>query len=172
MSSKSKTKGNNFERDVAKQLTEIYGKTFTRVPNSGAFVGGLNSARKENLSETQTKIYKGDLIPPDDFPCLVLECKFYKDFPFHFLPQGKDIILLDEWIKQVRECCDIDDFWVIWLKVNRKGEYIIWEKLLNSPKWITTNVNYKNEDGHYYFMGKDEFFKYNKQLFKEESSNS
>ena len=39
---KSKNKGKSYELDVANFLTELYDESFTRVPYSGAFVGGQN----------------------------------------------------------------------------------------------------------------------------------
>ena len=37
---KSKNKGKLFEREIANFLSDLYGESFTRVPYSGAFVGG------------------------------------------------------------------------------------------------------------------------------------
>ena len=45
MTSKSKTKGKSWERDVCNFLTELYNDSFIRVPNSGAYVGGKNEYR-------------------------------------------------------------------------------------------------------------------------------
>ena len=52
---KSKNKGKAYERDVANFLSELYGESFTRVPYSGAFVGGKNIVRTKTLSENQTR---------------------------------------------------------------------------------------------------------------------
>ena len=53
MPSKSKTKGSSFEREVAKDLSELYEDSFVRTPSTGAYVGGTNVIRKERLSEGQ-----------------------------------------------------------------------------------------------------------------------
>ena len=66
MSSKSKTKGNNFEREISTYLSDLYGLSFLRVPNSGAYVGGLNAQRRATLAAGQIKTFRGDIIPPDD----------------------------------------------------------------------------------------------------------
>ena len=42
---KSKDKGKTFERDIANYLSELYEDSFTRVPQSGAYVGGQNAVR-------------------------------------------------------------------------------------------------------------------------------
>ena len=75
MTSKSKNKGKGFERDVCKILGKIYGDNFERVPHSGAFVGGVNAARKSTLTENQIKAFKGDIIPPDHWKHFNCECK-------------------------------------------------------------------------------------------------
>ena len=53
MANKNKTKGKNFERQICELFTKTYGVNFQRVPNSGAFVGGLNTKRYENLTNEQ-----------------------------------------------------------------------------------------------------------------------
>ena len=53
MTSKSKTKGKSWERDVCLFLSELYNQSFIRVPGSGAFIGGSNQFRKETLSDEQ-----------------------------------------------------------------------------------------------------------------------
>ena len=80
MGSKSKTKGKIYEREVANFLSDLYNESFTRVPHSGAFIGGQNFSRIQNLSENQTRGFKGDIIPPDSFPLLVIEAKNSESF--------------------------------------------------------------------------------------------
>ena len=46
---KSKNKGKIYERDVANFLSELYKEPFTRVPYSGAFIGGQNIKRIDSL---------------------------------------------------------------------------------------------------------------------------
>jgi hypothetical protein len=87
MPSPSKNKGNSWERDVAKELSKLYGETFIRAPGSGAYTGGFNSHRKEYLHEGQIRSFKGDIIPGQSFPKMNAECKSYGEFPFHQLLQ-------------------------------------------------------------------------------------
>ena len=82
---KSKTKGKSYERDIANLLSELYNESFTRVPHSGAFIGGQNFSRIEKLSENQTRGFKGDIIPPDNFPLLVIEAKNYGEFRWNII---------------------------------------------------------------------------------------
>ena len=41
MTAKSRNKGKSWEREAAKFLSDLYCKSFVRVVNSGAFVGGI-----------------------------------------------------------------------------------------------------------------------------------
>ena len=87
MTAKSKIKGNAGERELCKLLSEIFLGSFVRVPNSGANVGGKNVHRRASLSTTQDRAFRGDIIPPDHLPKLIIESKSYKSFPFHQLLQ-------------------------------------------------------------------------------------
>jgi len=122
---KSKTKGNKFETEISKYLTEKFGESFTRVPNSGAFIGGQNQERKDNLTENQIKLFKGDIIPPDSMPNLVIECKHYAEFPFHKLIGDHPIPLLDGWIAEVEYDAGEDDLWFLIWKISRHGTYVL-----------------------------------------------
>src|SRR5690606_18510619 len=97
-------------------LSELFGGSFIRSANSGAFIGGKNAARKSNLSEGQIKGLKGDIVPPDDMPRLVLEAKFYADFRFHQLLQPGPQPVLDEWIAQAMDAIDEGDLWFVCFK--------------------------------------------------------
>lgn len=127
MTNSSKNKGNEYERDVAKFLTETYNESFIRVPNSGAYVGGSNAHRKLILSENQIRSFKGDIIPPDNWNYFHCEAKFYKDFPFHQLFTGS-CKQLDEWIEQVKIADEDRDFNIILMKFNYKGQWVMVEK--------------------------------------------
>ena len=82
MSNKSKNKGKSWERDVCNFLSDLYNQSFIRVPNSGAFVGGKNEYRKDHLSAEQIKLSRGDIVPPQNYPYFLAECKNYAEFPF------------------------------------------------------------------------------------------
>lgn len=121
---KNKNKGKSFEREIAALFSKVYGLSFMRVPNSGAFVGGKNAERIAKLSANQTQLHKGDIIPPDEMPNLIIECKARKTFPFHKLfSECKE---LNEWIDQVEtdwKACDKKGFWMIIFKPDRLGYY-------------------------------------------------
>lgn len=132
MTSKAKIKGNSWERECAKGLSKIFGYNFERCKGSGAFVGGKNSIRKIKLSETQLVSSMADIIPPTEMKNMVVECKFYKDFPFYMFLQNKSIPLIDFWIEQQLDVVDDMNFWFIAFKINRVGSYIVIpEKICN-----------------------------------------
>ena len=127
MSSKSKAKGSGWERDVCQTLSELYNDNFMRVPNSGAYTGGMNAHRKNVLTTEQIKLSKGDIIPPVSFCNFVAECKNYADFPFHQLVKKSRIALLDTWIDQVELDSAQKDLWLLFIKITRKGTYVLYD---------------------------------------------
>jgi hypothetical protein len=143
MTSKSKIKGNAWEREICKVLSEHLGGIFTRTPHSGAFIGGKNSFRKQSLSESSIRTYKGDIVPPASFPFFNIEAKNYNDFQFHQLfSESKQ---LDAWIAQTLEPADEFDINLTIFKVSRRGSWIAFEEKLLSKFNLTTNyMKYKN----------------------------
>ena len=137
MPSKSKNKGSSFERDVAKRLSDLFGESFIRVTNSGAYIGGKNTHRKDNLSEAQIRHSKGDIVPGPSFGRMNAEAKNYADFPFHQLFTGS-CRQLDSWIEQMLDVADDGDFNILFMKFNRKGTYVAvpqnqnWDPTLSS----------------------------------------
>ena len=125
MSNRGKSKGNTGERIIAEFLSNLYGQKFIRVPNSGAFLGGANAFRKAQLDEGQIATFKADLIPPSNMRKLVIESKFYSDFPFHNLIKNQPIAILDKWIQQAKDSADHDDFWVVVFRINHKGSFAV-----------------------------------------------
>lgn len=155
--SKSKRKGNGAELELCKLLGAALGGTFTRVPNSGAFTGGKNAARKANLSETQMKIYKGDIIPPDHLPKLVLESKFYAEFPWHQLLSEGPVLMLDDWIKQALDAVDPGDEWFVCFKINRRGWYITVPEVQAQHYAFGNHVIYTGAHGLFRVTALDDF---------------
>lgn len=126
--SASKNKGKTWEREVAKFLSTTYGESFMRVFGSGAFTGGMNQHRLKTLSQNQIQSNRGDISPPDSWINLNVECKFYADFTFHQLFDNKPILMLETWIDQCMEVAKSEDFTAIFMKFNRKGGFVLWNK--------------------------------------------
>ena len=169
MTSKSKTKGKSWERDVCNFLSELYHGSFIRVPNSGAYVGGKNEYRKDTLSEEQIKLARGDIIPPAKFPYFLAECKNYADFPFHSLFGKSSIALLDTWIEQVEHDVTSDnDLWILFIKITRKGTYVLFDTNLYDPKesCIECRKTYGSIYKNYWFAEMNHFFSIHKDNVK------
>lgn len=158
MPSKSKNKGNVFERQIADDLSTIFGYNFERVPNSGAFVGGKNNVRYEHLSRSQQLIYDGDILVPDELEHLKIECKNYGDFAFHHLFSENKT--LDSWIEQAHS--DVK-CWFLIFKITRRGVFVLTEQHIfdKLASCITSenHVKYKNN----YIVSYDNFFNDAKQ---------
>jgi hypothetical protein len=170
MSSPQKQKGSSWERDVAKYLSELYDDHFVRVPNSGAFIGGSNSHRKQNLSENQIKGFKGDIIPPDSWAKFNAEAKNYADFPFHLVLSG-ECKQLNTWLDQLMSVSDEGDLNILFMKFNRKGRYVAVQCGLT---WVTDNFTYYSSGkfGDWLIIEFNHFFKNNKDLLKAYSSTT
>ena len=143
--SKSKAKGNSWERTVAKFLSEQHSASFIRVPHSGAYIGGTNVFRKALLDNSQIKGFKGDIIPPETWKRFNAEAKNYADFPFHQLYQGP-VPILEKWLSQLLEVANPGDFNVLIMKFNRKGSFIATQPTpslaLNQNHFIYTSPCY------------------------------
>jgi hypothetical protein len=128
MPTKGKSKGNQGELKIAKFLTELFENKFMRVPNSGAMVGGANAHRKLLMDSVQISYFKSDIIPPSHMRKLVIESKFYKDFPFHKLGTDQAIAQLDKWIEQTLTTIEPGDVWFVVVRINHKGSFAVFDK--------------------------------------------
>jgi hypothetical protein len=146
MPSKSKAKGNAWELEVAKFLSDTYNESFLRIPSSGAFVGGKNSFRKSQIDSAQLQGKKGDIHPPEAWKHWNIECKSYADFPFHQL-WYTDVKILDSWIAQQKDVEDDGDLNLILIKISRKDKWVVFpdglgfavDRSLSYKGWIFTS---------------------------------
>ena len=139
MPSAAKQKGNAWEREVAKDLSETFNENFIRVPNSGAYTGGANVFRIDQLTEQQKRMMDGDIMVP---PCLSrykIECKNYKAFDFHQLFNENKT--LDKWIKQA----EFGLLWFLVIKVTRKGSFILFRKEISNHFSYKNYLSYKDK---------------------------
>tara|TARA_Y100000114_G_scaffold155081_1_gene178453 strand:- start:314 stop:829 length:516 start_codon:yes stop_codon:yes gene_type:complete len=165
MPAKSKQKGKSFEREVAHYLSDLYQKSFTRVPDSGAYTGGKNSFRKDHLTEGQIRAHKGDIIPPDEWKYLNIECKSYSSFPFHQLFSNITIPLLESWIEQTLEAADKGDCNILMMKFNRIGRYLAFQSTRDFKTFRHVDYTDKNKN-IWRFTSYNDFFKLNKTEFQ------
>lgn len=170
--SASKNKGNSGERELAKILSELLGGSFTRVAGSGAFTGGKNVHRKAALSVTQNRAHKGDIMAPDHLPKLVIEVKFYSDFPFHALLTDGPVPILDQWIGQAMEANDPGDEWFVTIKINRRGWFVVIPATHATDYRIAANhASYTGKHGDFKITGLRRFFEDNKDAVIRRSSS-
>lgn len=136
MPSAAKQKGNAWERDCSKHLSKIFDANFMRVPTSGAFTGGANVWRMDEMTEDQKRMMDGDIMVP---PCLSqwkFECKNYKDLDFHkFFTKSRQ---LDIWIKQAES----GDLWFLVVKISRKCKFVLFSKKIHSKFKINNYTVY------------------------------
>lgn len=165
MPSPQKAKGSGFEREVAKFLSDLYGESFIRAPGSGAYVGGSNQSRKQFLHEGQVRSFKGDIVPGQSFSKMNVECKSYKDFPFHLLLTG-DCKQFDQWLDQLLDVHDEGDIDIMFMKFNRKGRYVAIRPTLT---WTMDNYIFYagKKHGDWLITEFNSFFTYNKDKLKE-----
>lgn len=170
MPSPQKTKGSGYERDVARFLSETYGESFIRAPGSGAYVGGKNQSRTEILHEGQVRSFKGDIVPGQSFQKINIECKFYSDFPWHLLLTG-ECKQLDAWLAQLLDVADEDDVNILFMKFNRKGQYVAVQGKLT---WVADNCLFYSSKihGDWVIMEHFSFFQNNKELLKSYSGST
>jgi hypothetical protein len=151
MPNKNKAKGNRAERQVADLLTRATSLNWSRVPNSGAFIGGSNVSRINSLSANQILLAKGDLIPPDEYANVYIEVKSRNGFPYHQLfANSKE---LDSWLNQ----CYDNYFEVraklllIVFKITRQGQFVVFKK---------DQLTHENEAGlDYFYKARNEWYR-------------
>ena len=162
MPSPQKAKGNAFERDTAKHLSDVFGLNFTRVPTSGAMTGGMNAAILERLSGSQKLLLEGDLIPPDELRNMKIECKTRKVFSFaKMFTENKE---LDDWIEQARAR---DKVWFLIFKINNQGKYVCFTRNVFKTCHELVGSNYMIYKKYYYVVPMEGFFeKYHGHLLR------
>lgn len=165
MPSKQKVKGSKWERDVAKDFSDLYGEKFIRTPESGARIGGANATLKETLHEDSVRVFKGDIVVPPSFRFLCIECKHYGDFPFHKLLLPGTTGQLEAWLEQLNDTADEADLQLLIFKIDYKGKFIATEKrhLFNS----THGTYYTSRTGiSWLITNYEEFLKLNENTIK------
>lgn len=153
---RNKEKGKAFERTVANHLTAVFGLSFTRTPNSGAYVGGMNVFRMKRLSDSQILLTEGDIIVPDELYKLKIECKSYKSLSFHQL--FSKCKQLDGWIEQASS---EDKIWFLVFKINRCGSFVCFSNRYYPDLDTSGNIMHYGDN---VVMSYDGFFESNKDV--------
>lgn len=160
----SKNKGKSWEREICKFLEDTLGGSFIRVPNSGAFIGGMNAARKVLLSDGQVRNAKGDIIPPDNLKKLNIEAKNYAEIAFHQIMNGS-CKQLDEWLDQTETPADPGDLSFTIFKITRKGSWVAFRQTVAHHFSYTNHTVYYRDTSAgkvpYVIADHESFFKSN-----------
>jgi hypothetical protein len=162
MPSKSKQKGNAWERELCAFLGSVFNSNFQRVPNSGAFTGRSNSFRKATMSANQKTIMKSDIIPPEHMTRLNIEAKNYKEIPFHQIFNGS-CPMLDTWIDQTEQSADPGDLSFTIFKITRKGAWVVFKEELRERFELTSFMTYAKQTQRYIISDHETFFVQNKE---------
>ena len=139
---KSKNKGKTYERDVANFLSELYQESFTRVPYSGAYVGGRNFHRAHDMTNSQQLLLEGDIVVPEELADLKFECKTLKKFSFSSLYHKN--ATLDSWLEQAHSD---DKMWFLVFKINNRGSFVAYDSHKYEPLLVpqeSNHMQYKN----------------------------
>jgi hypothetical protein len=132
----SKDKGKAGERELADILTKLFEEKFGRVFGSGAFLGGKNAHRRDTANSIQILSSRGDLIPPQTMPKLVIECKWYKSMPWHQFLQNQPVKILEHqtkgkeqpgWLQQCYDSVGEGEVWFLCMKFNNQGWFVLYE---------------------------------------------
>lgn len=157
MTSKAKAKGNAWELAICKFMGEHLGGHWMRVPNSGAFIGGNNVARKIFMDDGQVRMTKGDIIAPETLPKMNLEAKNYKDIAFHQIIDGT-CKQLNDWIEQTETPAEPGDLSLTIFKITRKGSWVVFRESLRDQFELGSYVHYKKSDDLTYIVTDFESF--------------
>jgi hypothetical protein len=165
MTSRQKAKGNSFEREVAKFLTEAYSEPFHRIVNSGAYVGGTNQSRKSQLDQHQVKSFRGDINAPDSWPYFNCEAKSYADIAFHQFYTGCS--QLDGWLEQLMQVAEPSDVNILFMKITRRGRYIAVQSHLNWLRDCNYTMYNSSTTGSWLIYNFENFFESNISKLKQ-----
>jgi hypothetical protein len=171
MPSRGKAKGNAWERELAAFLGKEFNLPFQRVPNSGAFLGGANAFRRQNLDSKQARIMTGDLIVPEELNNISFECKFYKTFDYHLLfTRNKQF---ESWIDQAKEGCNEGQIWFLCIKANRRDPIIAFQNNFFLEYLATCNFcSYFYENKNVYITDLKAFIVANKSFLLQVGNNA
>jgi hypothetical protein len=165
--STQKKKGNNNENECKKILNERFEGVaiFQRTPNSGAFVGGQNFYRKEQLNEEQNLLFVGDLYCNRKDLKFTIEHKAYAEASFWDLfNESSD---LHDWMKQAQHDAD---------SVGKSPMLIV--KYNNKKRIVYLKKDFVDEYEKHWGFGLDPIFIHNgwscywlEDLLKEAANN-
>lgn len=173
MANANKNKGKSLEREVAKELTEVFGVNFERIWSSGAFTGGKNSFRLQKLTPEQALLSTGDILMPMELSHVQIECKFYKDFSWQSVFENNET--LNNWIEQAKGTTG--NLWFLVMKFNNQGKFVVFStgENLSVPHSFGNSFFYNGNticryDG-FFALNKDKILSWKKQVLPLQSDS-
>lgn len=166
MANNAKSKGKRGESAVCQMLSECFGLPFVRVFGSGAYFGGKNIKNFDKFTKKQQDLNEGDIVVPEEFQNFSIECKNYKEFPFHQLFTD-NCQLLDSWINQASHTKK--KYWLLFFKITHKNTFICYPKyyeLKTTHSFLTYRDKYvieiaqkvlENNKNEFFKMGNDDW---------------
>jgi Holliday junction resolvase len=168
---KSKEKGKRGERELCSLLTNFFEKPFLRVPNSGSFLGGKNIKREKKIDDSQKVVLKGDIIPPDKFENLLIECKNYKNINFLKIFNGNNSTI-DSWIRQCLDIVHEKNVWFICFKITNRGWFsIVPEKFFSFEIFSGNYMIYKYNQEKYIIVSLSSFLETHRKIIEQKLSS-
>ena len=119
-----RSKGQKGERDLCKILNDRFStKAFKRSVQSGAFTGGKNSHRADDLTSEQSSVFIGDIITPPDF-LYTIEHKCIAKFDFWDIHNKNSQFW--KWIQQAeRDAVRANRDFMLVIKPNLKPRLVV-----------------------------------------------
>lgn len=114
-----KRKGNNFEKEISKLLTETTKVPFHRV--------GVCSGARATTQGLGTGFIGDVFTEYVRFKDIIIECKAYNDLSFNELFSDKSKLF--DWIAQCRKESQGKE-WVLFIKLNHKGIFVVVQNLV------------------------------------------
>ena len=123
--SRSKSKGNRLEREVAQFLSQHHNASFMRTAHSGAFTGKSNAKRLSSMDKGLSRAYIGDIAQPEGIT-LIVECKNYTDLKggFHAIVGGYSNQLV-EWLGEVEVDSNREVPYMLFFNITNKGLFVV-----------------------------------------------
>lgn len=129
MAINSKSKGNTYERKMAKVLSDRFARHlglengFVRNVDSGSYFGASNQTRLKSHILDNARF--GDIVAPPNFK-FVIECKHYKAAPSFTMMVKQECKLFDGWIQQAqRDANNAGKRMAIIAKFNNVPDFVI-----------------------------------------------
>lgn len=109
---------------------------------------------------------KGDICPPDFLVGMVIESKFYKQFPYHALLSPGPVPQLDAWIAQTLDCAEPGDEYFVCFKANLRGWHVVFPLDKLEHYYVQNHCVYTGAHGKFIVTELKSFFETNASIVR------